>query len=368
MNVGGGRAVAWRKLRFRFDWTLTLAGAVVTCFGLINLWSAVHDRQSNLFSQQISWLGLGVGVFLAVATIDYRTISRYGYILHGAGVALLLGVLGFGKMVGGGRRWFDLGPFHVQPSELMQLLTVIALGKYLNDSPALEGRSWRNLAIPVAIVSLPTLLIAKQPDFGTAFLLLLVFFTVLMTARLRLKTVLSIVAVATVAAFPIYQHFLHEYQRKRFEAFLDQSSQGAYQTRQALNAIGSGRFTGKGFMHGTQIRLRHFPALWTDFPFAVWAEEWGFVGCVVLLIAYLVLILWILKIAGDARDRFGASVCVGVAAMFFWHVLINVGMVSGTMPVVGVTLPLISYGGSSILTIAAALGLVMNVSVRRFSY
>ena len=121
-------------------------------------------------------------------------------------------------------------------------------------------------------------------------------------------------------------------------------------------------------MHGTQIRLRHFPALWTDFPFAVWAEEWGFVGCVVLLIAYLVLILWILKIAGDARDRFGASVCVGVAAMFFWHVLINVGMVSGTLPVVGVTLPLISYGGSSILTIAAALGLVMNVSVRRFSY
>ena len=121
-------------------------------------------------------------------------------------------------------------------------------------------------------------------------------------------------------------------------------------------------------MHGTQIRLRHFPALWTDFPFAVWAEEWGFLGCFVLLTAYLVLILWIIKIAGDARDRFGATVCVGVAAMLFWHVFINVGMVSGLLPVVGVTLPLVSYGGSSILTIAAALGLVMNVSVRRFSY
>jgi rod shape determining protein RodA len=218
------------------------------------------------------------------------------------------------------------------------------------------------------IVSLPVLLIAKQPDFGTAFLLLLIFFTIMMSARLKLKTLLAIMGLATLAASPIYQNLLHEYQRKRVEAFFNPNSEGAYQARQALNAVGSGRFFGKGFLHGTQIRLRHFPALWTDFPFAVWAEEWGFVGCFVLLLAYLVVILWILKIAGEARDRFGATVCVGVAAMIFWHVIINVGMVSGTLPVVGVTLPLISYGGSSILTIAAALGLVMNVSVRRFSY
>ena len=212
------------------------------------------------------------------------------------------------------------------------------------------------------------LLIAKQPDFGTAFLVLLIFFTIMMSARLKLKTLAAILGLATLAAAPIYQHLLHEYQRKRVEAFFNPNSEGAYQARQALNAIGSGRFFGKGFLHGTQIRLRNFPALWTDFPFAVWAEEWGFVGCAVLLLAYLVVILWILKIAGEARDRFGATVCVGVAAMLFWHVIINVGMVSGTLPVVGVTLPLISYGGSSILTTAAALGLVMNVSVRRFSY
>jgi rod shape determining protein RodA len=261
-----------------------------------------------------------------------------------------------------------MGPFHLQPSELVQLLTIVALGKYLNDSPALEGRTWRHLAIPVLIAAVPFLLIAKQPDFGTAFLLLMIFFTIMMTARLRLKTLVTIVGLAAIASFPIYQHLMHEYQRKRVEAFFNPNSAGAYQGRQALNAIGSGRFFGKGFMHGTQIRLRHFPALWTDFPFAVWAEEWGFAGCAVLLLAYLVLILWILKIAGEARDRFGATVCVGVAAMIFWHVIINIGMVSGTLPVVGVTLPLISYGGSSILTAAAALGLVMNVSVRRFSY
>jgi rod shape determining protein RodA len=362
------RVVSWRKLRFRFDWTLTLAALGVAALGLLNLWSAVHERQAQLFTQQISWLGLGVAVFLGVASFDYRTISRTAYIFYVAGVVLLVGVLAFGKMVGGGRRWFDLGPFHVQPSEMMQVLTIVALGKYLNDSPALEGRSWRHLAMPVVIVSAPALLIAKQPDFGTAFLILAIFITIMLTARLKLKTLATILGLAAVAAFPIYQHFLREYQRKRFEAFFDPSSEGGYQTRQALNAIGSGRFFGKGFMHGTQIRLRHFPALWTDFPFAVWAEEWGFFGCLAVLLAYLVLILWIIKIASEARDRFGATVCVGIAAMIFWHVAINIGMVSGIIPVVGVTLPLISYGGSSILTTMVALGLVMNVSVRRFSY
>jgi rod shape determining protein RodA len=261
-----------------------------------------------------------------------------------------------------------MGPFHIQPSEMMQVLTIVALGKYLNDSPALEGRTFRHMVIPVAIASAPALLIAAQPDFGTACLILLIFISIMLTARLKIKTLAAILGLATVAAFPIYQHLLRDYQRKRFEAFLNPNSQGAYQTRQALNAIGSGRFTGKGFLHGTQIRLRHFPALWTDFPFAVWAEEWGFVGSLVVLLAYLVLILWSIKIASEARDRFGATVCVGVAALLFWHVAINIGMVSGILPVVGVTLPLISYGGSSILTIMVALGLVMNVSVRRFAY
>ena len=366
MNVV--KAIGWRKLRFRFDWTLTLSALTVAGLGLVNLWSAVHERQANLFTQQISWLGLGAAVFLGVAAFDYRNIARLAYVAQAVGVALLLAVLLFGKTVAGARRWLDVGAFHLQPSELIQLLTIVALGRYLNDSPALEGRTWRHLAIPVLIVSMPALLIANQPDFGTAFLLVLIFATIMMTARLTLKTVMAILGLATIAAFPIYQHLLHDYPRKRVEAFFNPNSEGAYQARQALHAIGSGRFFGKGYLHGTQIRLRRFPALQTDFPFAVWAEEWGFVGCSVLLLAYLVVILWIIKIASEARDRFGATVCVGVAAMLFWHVVINVGMVSGILPVVGVTLPLISYGGSSILTIAAALGLVMNVSVRRFSY
>jgi rod shape determining protein RodA len=362
------RIASWRKVRFRFDWTLTMSAASVAALGLLNLWSAVHDRQGHLFTQQVSWLAVGAVIMVGVATLDYRLIGRLAYVLYGAGLALLAGVLLFGKMVGGGRRWFELGPFHIQPSELMQVLTILALGKYLNDSPALEGRSWRHLAIPVLIVGLPAALIAKQPDFGTAFLFLTIFFTVMLTARLKLKTLAAILGMAIIAASPIYKNLLHDYQRKRVEAFFNPNSDAAYQTRQALNAIGSGRFFGKGYMQGTQIRLRHFPALWTDFPFAVWAEEWGFVGGLVVLLLYGFLIMWVLKIGSEARDRFGATVCVGVAAMVFWHVAINVGMVSGILPVVGVTLPLISYGGSSVLTIMVALGIVMNVSVRRFAY
>jgi rod shape determining protein RodA len=362
------RAISWRKLRFRFDWTLTFAMLAIVAVGLVNLWSAVQDRGPHLFSKQVSLLGLGFCVFLAIATFDYRTISRLGYVLYGGGVALLIAVLAFGRVVGGARRWFDLGPIHVQPSEIMQLLVILALGKYLNDSPALEGRTFRHLAIPVGIVSVPILLIARQPDLGTAFLIFMMFITIMLTARLKLKTLAAILGLAVISASPIWRYGLHEYQRKRVEALLNPHAAEAWQSRQALNAIGSGRFAGKGFLQATQIRIRRLPALWTDFPFAVWAEEWGFIGSLIVLGAYLVLILWTLKIASEARDRFGATVCVGVGALLFWHVSINVGMVIGVLPVVGVTLPLISYGGSSVLTIMAALGLVMNVSIRRFSY
>ena len=361
-------AISWRKLRFRFDWTLTFAMFAIIAVGLVNLWSAVHERSPQLFSKQVSLLGIGLCVFLGVATFDYRSISRWAYIFYGVGVTMLVAVLLFGRVVGGARRWFDMGPIHVQPSEGAQLLTVLALGKYLNDWPALEGRTFRHLAIPVAIVGAPVLLIARQPDLGTAFLVFLIFITVMLTARLKLKTLGAILGLAVISASPIWRYGLHEYQRKRVQALLDPRAAEAWQARQALNAIGSGRFAGKGFLQATQIRIRRLPALWTDFPFAVWAEEWGFLGSLIVLASYLVLILWVLKIATEARDRFGATVCVGIAAMLFWHVAINIGMVIGILPVVGVTLPLISYGGSSVLTVMAALGLVMNVSIRRFSY
>lgn len=364
------RIVSWKKLRFRFDWTLTLAIVAVLGLGLLNLWSAVRERQMQLFGQQLSWIALGALVFLAVASFDYRLLARLGYLLYGAGVAMLLAVLLGGKMVGGSRRWFDMGAFLFQPSELMKVLFLIALAKYLNDTPAPAGRTLRHLLIPLALVAAPVVLIAMQPDFSTAVLIGLVFVTVMLIARLSLKTFGGIVVVLVLAAAPVWEYVLHDYQKNRVFAFINPALNpaSAWQPLQAMNAVGSGRFIGKGFLQGTQIRLRQLPALWTDFPFAVWAEEWGFVGCVAVLVAYGLLIAWAVKIGREARDRFGMAICVGCAAMLFWQVAINIGMVTGLLPVMGVTLPLISYGGSSMITILIALGLVMNVSVRRFAY
>lgn len=364
------KVVSWRKLRFRFDWTLTVSALACIALGLLNLWSAVREKQFHLFAQQLSWLALGSLVFLAVASFDYRLIARLGYVLYGMGIALLMAVLIKGKIVGGARRWFDLGALHLQPSELMKVLTVIALAKYIHETPALDGRTLRHILVPMMLAGLPFLLIAWQPDLGTALMIILIFATVMLTARLRLKTMGGMLLVAALAAAPLWEYALHDYQRSRVLAFINPALDPAtaWQPQQAMNAVGSGRFIGKGFMQGTQIRLRSLPALWTDFPFAVWAEERGFLGCALVLIAYSFLVLWVLKIGREARDRFGITVCVGVASMLFWQVAVNIGMVTGLLPVVGVTLPLISYGGSSLLTVMLALGLVMNVSVRRFAY
>lgn len=364
------RIVHWRKLRFRFDWTLTAAILALMALGLINLWSAVRDRQFGLFAQQISWLALGGLVFLVVASFDYRQIARLGYLLYAAGAALLLAVLLAGKVVAGSRRWFDLGPMHLQPSEPMKVLLIIALAKYINDRPAPEGRTLRHLFIPLVLAAIPVVLIAAQPDFSTAVLCLVVCLTMMLIARLDLKTFGGMMGLAVLAAAPFWEYVLHDYQKNRILALIDPALNpaSAWQPQQAMNAIGSGRFLGKGFLQGTQIRVRALPALWTDFPFAVWAEEWGFLGGLVVLAAYGFLIVWAVKIGREARDRFGMALCLGCAALLFWQVTINIGMVSGLLPVMGVTLPLISYGGSSVITTMIALGLVMNVSVRRYAY
>ncbi len=364
------KIIAWRKLRFRFDWTLTLATLAVLGLGLLNLWSGVREQQYRYFTRQLSWVGIGALLFLGAATIDYRRIARLGYVPYALGMCLLIAVKVAGTLVHGARRWFELGPLTFQPSELMKVFTIIALAKYIQDTPALEGRSLRHLLVPFVIAGAPIFLVAWQPDLGTALIFVLVFVSVMLTARLKLTTLAGILAIAALAAAPIWEYVLYDYQRARVLAFIDPSRDPAtaWQPRQALNAVGSGRLIGKGFLQGTQIRLKSMFAQWTDFPFAVWAEEWGFLGCFVLLVAYSVLILWTLKVGREARDRFGAVLCVGCAAMIFWQVVFNVGMVIGVLPVAGITLPLFSYGGSSLLTVMTALGLVMNVSVRRFAY
>ncbi|MEK6606969.1 MAG: rod shape-determining protein RodA [Myxococcota bacterium] len=352
----------------RFDWPLAVAVVAITALGMLNLHSATHASRPQLYLQQVTWIGVGVLAFLAAAALDYRLLLRFAYPLYLAGIAALVAVLAFGRTVNGSRRWIELGGLSIQPSEFMKLLVTLAIARYLQQTPAPEGRAIAHVAIPTAIAAVPVALILRQPDLGTALLLFLVFSTLMLLAGLRLRSIVTLAVLAIVAAPLTWVYLLKDYQRTRILTFLSPGSDpvgAGWHARQALVAVGSGGLWGKGWLRGTQTQLHFLPEQWTDFPFAVWAEEWGLAGTLVLIALYLFLIARALVLASQARDRFGGVICAGVAALIFWHAAINIGMVAGVLPVVGVTLPLFSYGGSSVVTVLAGAGLLMSVSLRR---
>jgi rod shape determining protein RodA len=362
---------ALSRLRSQFDWPLAATILVLVIMGLINLWSATRVAPKGLYTQQLGWLAVGTVLFVAVALSDSRVFDRLAYVLFALTIIVLVSVLFGGKVVNGSRRWIGIGALGGQPSELAKVAVILALAKlFATDATDLRLRPWRYVGLALGVFVLPGLLIAKQPDLGTALILFLIVMTVVLIVPLPLHVKIVTVIGELVLGVLLFFFKLHGYQKRRLLTFLDPSldpSGAGWHARQAIFAVGSGRWIGKGWTHGTQNQLQFLPEHWTDFPFAVWAEEWGFLGCVLLLGCYAILVLWALNLASGARDRFAQGVCLGVAALLFWHVVFNIGMVIGVLPVVGVTLPLVSYGGSSLLTVMIALGLLMNVSVRRYA-
>ncbi|MBW2734983.1 MAG: rod shape-determining protein RodA [Deltaproteobacteria bacterium] len=362
---------ALSKLQQFFDWPLFIALLLLVIIGAVNLHSATSSTELGLLRRHAYLLGAGLVVFFLSAVIDYRILYRLAYPLYGVGLALLALVLVVGKSVNKAQRWIELGFFTMQPSELMKVLLIIGLAKFLHDDPVVEGRQLKHMAIPFLLVALPVMLVLRQPDLGTAMLIFLLFLSVMLLTKLKLRSILTLFVVATGALPLTWTYLLKDYQKQRVFTFLDPSSDptgAGWQARQSLYAIGSGGFSGKGYMKGTQNQLHFLPERWTDFPFSVWAEEWGFVGGAFLLGIYFFIIMWAMKLASQARDRFGAVLCVGVASLYFWHTVISISMVTGMAPVVGMTLPLVSYGGSSLLTTMIASGLLMNVSIRKSSF
>ncbi|MFI5290206.1 MAG: FtsW/RodA/SpoVE family cell cycle protein, partial [Polyangia bacterium] len=297
-----------RKLRAQFDWFLAGAILAIVAIGLVNLYSATRVAPHGLYTQQLVWYSAWLVVFTATAAVDYRAFERLAYALYGVGVVLLVAVLVGGKVVKGSSRWLSLGPVSIQPSELAKLAVIIALAKLFSGDPMdLQLRPWRYVAAALGLLGLPLLLVMKQPDLGTALIIFLIGMTVMMVVSLELHVKLLVLGGEAIAGVAMVLFKLHGYQKKRLMTFLDPSldpSGAGWHARQAIFAVGSGRWTGKGWLHGTQNQLQFLPEHWTDFPFAVWAEEWGFLGCLILLGCYLFLILWALNIAAEARDRF----------------------------------------------------------------
>jgi rod shape determining protein RodA len=365
-TVGVGRV---RRFVARFDWPLFVVVALITSVGLLNLYSATYRTAHSVkFDQQLIRVTVGMLAFLVMTVLDYRTLLRLAWIILGCAIVLVLAVFILGKTSKGATRWLLLGGFRIQPSELAKIAIILAIARLFHESDT--GASRIELYPKMAAIGLPVLLIAAQPDLGTAVLTALI---VLSVGLLLMEHIwpLAVGALTGVAMVPILWDSMHDYQKNRILCFVDpydDPTGTCWHTLQSIFAVGSGRLSGKGFMESTQNRLSFLPEHWTDFPFSVYAEEWGFVGSVVLLLMFGFAIFWCINVALGARDKAGAAICLGVAAMLFWHVVVNISMVLGMAPVVGVTLPLISYGGSSILTFFIAFGLVSSVSARRHGF
>ena len=359
------------RIRERFDWVLFISAALVAVIGIVNLYSATSvysGARAEQYVNQVYWLVAGGLLAVFAASIDYRHFERLGYVVYIGGVVCLILVFILGRDIRGSARWIVVGSFQFQPSEFMKLALTIALAKFLHDDPRGEGRTLKDLLIPSLLTIIPVLLILRQPDLGTAIILMLVFFSIASLMRMRLRSVGSLALLVSIVVPLAWTYGLKDYQRQRVTSFLNPEAdlRGAgWQAHHARVAIGNGGIFGQGYMRGTQNQFKFLPDQYSDFPYPVFAEEWGFVGGLVLLGLYGMLSLWAIRVASQSKDRFGAALAIGIGAMIFWQAVINLGMVLGLLPVVGVPLPLFSSGGSSVMTMLIGVGLLMNVSMRR---
>jgi rod shape determining protein RodA len=358
-----------RRLLFNIDWVLLLGALLLAAIGVSTIYSATHSgRSADLYLKQLYLIGLGMVGLLLALLVDYRRLADRAFVLYGLVVVALLYVLRFSPVIAGTRRWIIVGGMQLQPSELAKLVAALLVAKVFSES-RLETLGLRDVLAPGLAVGVLAALIAREPDLGTAACLVPLFLAVAFLAGLRMKAVVALAVVALVAVAVAWPN-LQDYQKKRVYTFLDPSldPQGAgYQKIQSRIAVGSGGLLGKGWKQGSQAQLGYLPARHTDFVFSVLAEELGFLGVVVVLGLYLLLLWRMLETAQLARDRVGALLAAGVAATFAFQVVYNVAMVAGLVPVKGLPLPLMSYGGSSILASLIAVGLILNVRMRRFA-
>jgi rod shape determining protein RodA len=360
-----------RRLYYHIDWTMVIAILALCTLGVIMIYSTTSDPTrgtSHMYITQLYAIVIGLGVMVFMLTLDYRSFTDKSHLIYIGLCALLLYVMFFGMVQMGARRWIPLKIFNLQPSEFAKVGLALVLAKFFGENRGTPA--WTDLAIGGALTLLPLYLIAKEPDLGTAVTLLPVFLAVAFLAGMRMR-ILGILAVCFVLAAPIAWKFaLKDYQKSRISTFLDpsQDARGAgYQQIQARITVGSGGLTGKGFRQGTQGQLRFLPVAHNDFIFSVLAEEQGFAGVLAALGLYLFVILRALEAARLSKDQLGSYLVLGVLASFVFQVVYNITMSAGLAPVKGLTLPLMSYGGSSMIATLAGFGLVLNVRMRRFT-
>lgn len=365
-----------RRLITHFNWPLLIVALVLAAMGLANLYSATSTfdpaEQTSYFRAQIVWSAIGVSSLLIVFSIHYRHFYRLSYVFYGVTTALLVLVLVVGRKVAGHQSWLQFGPVSLQPTEMAKLGLIFGLSRYLasfRSSP--HGATLRELIPPLLLFLGPTGLVILQGDLGSSLFFGLIFGTMILIQGVRWRILVSMLTLFIVAATLAYFFFLSPYQKNRILTFLnpemDRRGSG-YHLIQSKIAVGSGGWIGKGYLKGKTHKLRFIPERHTDFIFPVLAEEWGFLGSGLVLISFGLLLFLGIGVAARAHDAFSFFLCLGVLTLFFWHLVVNLGGVLGLMPLTGVPLPFFSYGGSALMTNWIGIGILLNVSMRRFMF
>jgi len=346
----------------KMDKFLLLCLFAIAALGLLVLYAAVYQGSHTLFYKQCLYWLLGLVIFFGICWVPLRNFALLAWPFYLLSLLSLALVPLIGDVHMGARRWLDLGVVSFQPSEMMKWALMLVLAHWFASR---EPNSLKNFFVAVILAAVPAALIAKQPDLGTTLVLLFAAIAVLMVSGLAWKWFFSALAISPIIGYVVWNH-LHGYQRQRILTFIDPQSDplgAGYHVLQSIIAIGSGGIFGKGFLEGTQVRLHFLPEQHTDFIFSVLAEEGGLLGVGILLTLYVLLISRMLSIASHANTRFASLLVTGISTIFILYAFVNIGMVSGVLPVVGVPLPFISYGGSALLTMITALGIVMRVAM-----
>lgn len=360
-----------RYFSFRdFDWLLLTFVLAICALGVMEIYSAtLHTKFIGVHTKQVYFVMAGMVMMFVMSLIDYHALLEKIHWFYIASVVSLVAVLVIGKKYLGARRWIQMpGGQHFQPSEWVKLVLILALARFFSELHR-EEASLGDIMKAGLIAGIPMLMVLKQPDLGTALTYIPVLIMALILGGLRLKHAIVFILLGALVVPVVWHYGLKPYQKQRLVSFREPEAdpQGSgYQVQQSLIAVGSGGLWGKGIAKGTQTQGMFLPVPQTDFIFAAWCEEHGFVGAVVLLLLYFLLLMRLVHNAQTAPDRVGAFVVMGVVAVLFFHILVNVGMVVGYMPVTGIPLPLMSYGGSSVLFMFLALGIVMNIRMRRY--
>jgi rod shape determining protein RodA len=349
------------------NWGLLLLLTTIASFGFAMLYSAANGDLQPWASRQMMRYGVSVALMIGIALVDIRFWLRSAYVIFGIAFVLLVAVEVRGAIGMGAQRWIDLGLIQLQPSELMKVALILALARYFHGLTIEEVRRPLRLVVPALFILTPAVLVLKQPDLGTALMLLMCGGATFFLAGVRLWK-FAVVIAAAGGALPLIWGHMREYQRNRIYTFLDPENDplgSGYHILQSKIALGSGGLFGKGFLHGTQAHLNFLPEKQTDFIFTMLAEEWGLIGGLVLLALYLTLVAYGYAIGLRSRSQFGRILALGLTTMFFLYIFINVAMVMGLVPVVGVPLPLISYGGTAMITLLIAFGMILGCYIHR---